>query len=107
MLPPGIGPEISEAVMKIFEAAKVPVQWDIQYVGKEVDPRTNSFVTRENLDSVLVGPPPWDSCSTRDGHKGRVPLLGGSHTSAGSAVRRNAAGWGQDHAGQAAGATLA
>jgi isocitrate dehydrogenase (NAD+) len=44
--------------MKIFDEAKVPVQWDVQYVGKEVDPRTNSFITRENLDSVLVRPAP-------------------------------------------------
>ncbi|EFN57225.1 hypothetical protein CHLNCDRAFT_34882 [Chlorella variabilis] len=49
----GIGPEISDAVMQIFEAAKAPIEWDVQIVGKEVDPRTNSFVTRENLDSVL------------------------------------------------------
>lgn len=37
----------------IFEEAKAPITWDIQHVGKEVDPRTNSYVTRENLDSVL------------------------------------------------------
>lgn len=50
----GIGPEISEAVKKIFTAAKAPIEWDVQIIGKEVDPRTNSFVSRENLDSVLV-----------------------------------------------------
>jgi isocitrate dehydrogenase (NAD+) len=49
----GIGPEIAVAVQKIFTAAEVPVQWDEQHVGTSVDPRTNSFVTRENLDSVL------------------------------------------------------
>ncbi|PRW57886.1 Isocitrate dehydrogenase [NAD] catalytic subunit mitochondrial [Chlorella sorokiniana] len=49
----GIGPEIADAVREIFEAAKAPIQWDVQHIGKEVDPRTNSFVTRENLDSVL------------------------------------------------------
>jgi isocitrate dehydrogenase (NAD+) len=41
-------------VKSIFSAAGVPVTWDEQVVGKEVDPRTNSFVTRDNLDSVLV-----------------------------------------------------
>lgn len=51
---PGIGPEISEAVQKIFKAAEAPIEWDVQYIPKEVDPRTNSFVSRENLDSVLV-----------------------------------------------------
>jgi hypothetical protein len=50
----GIGPEIATAVRQIFEAAQVPVDWDEQHLGKTVDERTNSFVTRENLDSVLV-----------------------------------------------------
>lgn len=43
------------AVQKIFEAAKVPIVWDEQHISKEIDLRTNSFVSRENLDSVLVG----------------------------------------------------
>jgi len=50
----GIGPDIAIAVREIFEAAHVPVDWDEQHLGKVVDERTNSFVTRENLDSVLV-----------------------------------------------------
>jgi isocitrate dehydrogenase (NAD+) len=49
----GIGPEIADAVQKIFLAAEVPIEWDIQVIGKEIDPRTNSYVSRENLDSVL------------------------------------------------------
>jgi hypothetical protein len=57
-LPPsilaGIGPEIADAVRAIFEAAAVPVTWDEQHIGTTVDPRTNSRVTRENLDCVLV-----------------------------------------------------
>jgi isocitrate dehydrogenase (NAD+) len=52
----GIGPEIADAVKEIFEAAKAPIDWDEQYIGKVADPRTNSMVTRENLDSVLVRP---------------------------------------------------
>ena len=44
--------------MQVFHAAGAPIEWDEQYVAKEVDPRTNSFVTRENLDSVLVCRPP-------------------------------------------------
>lgn len=50
----GIGPEIAEAVKSVFSAAGVPLQWEDQYIGKTPDPRTNSMVTRENLDSVLV-----------------------------------------------------
>lgn len=53
----GIGPEISEAVKAIFKAAGAPIVWDEQHLGKTVDERTNSFVTRENLDSVLVSCP--------------------------------------------------
>lgn len=50
----GIGPEIMEAVQTIFQAADVPIVWNEQLVQfKEVDPRTNSYITRENLDAVL------------------------------------------------------
>lgn len=49
----GIGPEIAEAVKTIFTAAEAPIVWDEQHIGNKVDERTNSFVTRENLDSVL------------------------------------------------------
>eukprot|EP01025_Chloroclados_australasicus_P041775 TRINITY_DN44569_c0_g4_i1.p1 TRINITY_DN44569_c0_g4~~TRINITY_DN44569_c0_g4_i1.p1 ORF type:complete len:362 (-),score=54.71 TRINITY_DN44569_c0_g4_i1:213-1298(-) len=50
----GIGPEISSSVRKIFEAANIPISWDEQHIGTQVDQRTNSMVTRENLDSVLA-----------------------------------------------------
>ena len=50
----GIGPEIATAVKSIFSNAGVPITWDEQIVGTTADPRTNSMVTRENLDSVLV-----------------------------------------------------
>ena len=50
----GIGPEIAAATAEVFSAAKIPVTWDEQHIGKTPDPRTNSMVTRENLDSVLV-----------------------------------------------------
>lgn len=50
----GIGPEIAESVKEIFKAAGAPIIWDEQHIGTTVDERTNSFVTRENLDSVLV-----------------------------------------------------
>lgn len=52
----GIGPEIAASVREIFAAARIPVVWDEQHIGKTPDPRTNSMVTRENLDSVLVSP---------------------------------------------------
>lgn len=49
----------------LLPAAQAPIQWDVQHIGKEVDPRTNSFVTRENLDSVLVSPHVLPCCSAR------------------------------------------
>lgn len=49
----GIGPEIADSVKKIYTAAGVHIDWDEQIVGTTADPRTNSMVTRENLDSVL------------------------------------------------------
>lgn len=51
----GIGPEIAKAVQRIFSVAGAPISWEEQTIGSQVDPRTNSMVTRENLDSVLVG----------------------------------------------------
>jgi isocitrate dehydrogenase (NAD+) len=37
----------------VFTAADVVIDWDEQFVGTEVDPRTNSFLTWDNLQSVL------------------------------------------------------
>ncbi|DBB04302.1 hypothetical protein WJX77_009400 [Trebouxia sp. C0004] len=49
----GIGPEIADSVKKVYTAAGIDIDWDEQLVGTTADPRTNSMVTRENLDSVL------------------------------------------------------
>ncbi|KAL5728708.1 isocitrate dehydrogenase (NAD(+)) [Ranunculus cassubicifolius] len=48
----GIGPEIAESVKKVLTTAEVPIEWEEHFVGKEVDPRTNSFLTWESLESV-------------------------------------------------------
>lgn len=49
----GVGPEIADAVTVVLRAAGVPVEWDEQVVSHDrPDPRTNSFISRENLDSV-------------------------------------------------------
>lgn len=54
----GVGPEICDAVSLMLKTAGVPVEWDVQLAAKDKpDPRTNSFITRENLDSVKVGCP--------------------------------------------------
>ena len=54
----GIGPEIAEATKEIFKVAGASVVWDEQAIGTQPDPRTNSMITRENLDSMLVSPIP-------------------------------------------------
>ncbi|KAJ0088523.1 hypothetical protein Patl1_32127 [Pistacia atlantica] len=48
----GIGPEIAESVKQVFRTAEVPIEWEEHYVGTEVDPRTQSFLTWESLESV-------------------------------------------------------
>ncbi|RVW80223.1 Isocitrate dehydrogenase [NAD] catalytic subunit 5, mitochondrial [Vitis vinifera] len=48
----GIGPEIAEAVKQVFRAADVPIEWEEHYVGDQIDPRTQSFLTWESLESV-------------------------------------------------------
>ena len=49
----GVGPEIAQAVTLVLQTAGVPMQWDVQTVSHDKpDPRTNSFISRENLDSV-------------------------------------------------------
>jgi isocitrate dehydrogenase (NAD+) len=51
----GVGPEIADAVTLVLKTAGVPIQWEVQVVKHDKpDPRTNSFVSRENLDSVKV-----------------------------------------------------
>ncbi|XP_068667892.1 isocitrate dehydrogenase [NAD] catalytic subunit 5, mitochondrial-like [Aristolochia californica] len=48
----GIGPEISKSVKQVFRAAEVPIEWEEHYVGDTVDPRTQSYLTWESLESV-------------------------------------------------------
>ncbi|XP_038883380.1 isocitrate dehydrogenase [NAD] catalytic subunit 5, mitochondrial isoform X2 [Benincasa hispida] len=48
----GIGPEIAESVKQVFRTADVPIEWEEHYVGDQIDPRTQSFLTWESLESV-------------------------------------------------------
>ncbi|MQL90439.1 hypothetical protein Taro_023023 [Colocasia esculenta] len=48
----GIGPEIAESVKQVFNVAEVPIEWEEHFVGDKVDPRTNSILTWESLESV-------------------------------------------------------
>ncbi|KAL1565993.1 Isocitrate dehydrogenase [NAD] catalytic subunit 5, mitochondrial [Salvia divinorum] len=48
----GIGPEIAGSVKQIFKVADCPIEWEEHFVGTEIDPRTQSFLTWESLESV-------------------------------------------------------
>jgi isocitrate dehydrogenase (NAD+) len=39
-------------LFQVFNVAGVPIAWEEHYVGTEVDPRTESFLTWESLESV-------------------------------------------------------
>ena len=54
----GIGPEIADAVTLMLKTAGVPMEWDVQIVdNSKPDPRTNSFISVENLESVKACSP--------------------------------------------------
>lgn len=38
--------------VQVFRTADVPIEWEEHYVGDEIDPRTQSFLTWESLESV-------------------------------------------------------
>ena len=48
----GIGPEISAAVQKIFEAAKVPVEWEEHIISGHVVNKAGDLISEEALESV-------------------------------------------------------
>uniref|UniRef100_UPI001EAEA19C isocitrate dehydrogenase [NAD] subunit alpha, mitochondrial-like isoform X1 n=2 Tax=Oncorhynchus gorbuscha TaxID=8017 RepID=UPI001EAEA19C len=54
----GIGPEISVAVMKIFESAKVPIQWEERNVTAIQGPGGRWMIPpdcKESMDRTLIG----------------------------------------------------
>jgi hypothetical protein len=62
----GVGPEIAEAVTQVLRTAGVAIEWEKQVVNHDKpDPRTNSFITRENLDSVKARSRDWSRRARR------------------------------------------
>src|SRR6185312_12913819 len=49
----GIGPEISEAVRKILEAAKVPIQWEVFEAGQSALVKYGELLPGKVLDSII------------------------------------------------------
>jgi len=50
----GIGPEISESVVKIIEASGARINWDIQTAGAEVAEKEGTPLPQRVLDSVIM-----------------------------------------------------
>ena len=48
----GIGPEISDAVMKIFSAAGLEIDWDIQTAGADVAEKEGTPLPQRVIDSI-------------------------------------------------------
>jgi isocitrate dehydrogenase (NAD+) len=48
----GIGPEITKAVQDIFEAAKVPVQWEVQNAGQTTYDQSGELMPQALFDSL-------------------------------------------------------
>ncbi|NQW29109.1 MAG: NAD-dependent isocitrate dehydrogenase [Ignavibacteria bacterium] len=75
----GIGPEISAAVVKIFEAAKVPIEWEYAVAGLTAIEQGGRGVPPETLDSIK-----------RNGLALKGPTttpVGGGHKSVNVAIR--------------------
>ena len=48
----GIGPEISDAVVKIIKASGADIEWDVQRAGMDVIAEEGSPLPQRVLDSV-------------------------------------------------------
>lgn len=76
----GIGPEIADAVVKIFAAAKVPVQWEEATAGLDAIDRFGVGVPPETLESIK---------KNRVALKGPTTTpVGGGHQSVNVAIRK-------------------
>lgn len=49
----GIGPEISQAVISIFQAAKVPIEWEHHDIHSKAVTEEGDLISKESLDSIL------------------------------------------------------
>ena len=48
----GIGPEISDAVVKIFNAAKVPIDWELHQIGLTAVSKDGDLISEEAIASI-------------------------------------------------------
>eukprot|EP00743_Colponemidia_sp_Colp-15_P003660 GILK01003950.1.p1 GENE.GILK01003950.1~~GILK01003950.1.p1 ORF type:complete len:367 (+),score=45.94 GILK01003950.1:774-1874(+) len=77
----GIGPEIADAVIEIFEAAKAPVTWEKHTISSHAVTPNGDLISQEALDSVL---------RNKVGLKGPfMTPIGGGHRSLNITLRRS------------------
>jgi len=48
----GIGPEITSSVLKIFDALKIPIEWEEHYVQPKVINKEGDLILPETLDAI-------------------------------------------------------
>jgi isocitrate dehydrogenase (NAD+) len=49
----GIGPEIGKSVIDIFNAAKVPIEWENHEIATRAVTNTGDLISKEAIDSIL------------------------------------------------------
>lgn len=50
----GIGPEISETVIEIFKALKVPIEWENHSIATAAVTDTGDLISKEAIQSILI-----------------------------------------------------
>ena len=48
----GIGPEISQSMMEVFAALKVPIDWQLEHILKEKVNEEGDLITAETLQNL-------------------------------------------------------
>lgn len=77
----GIGKEISVSLQHVFEAAKVPIEWEVYNVGAEAAAQTGVLISDEAIESVR---------RNKVGLKGPLGTpIGAGHRSLNVALRQN------------------
>lgn len=48
----GIGPEISDSVIKIFNSAQVPIDWELHQIGNKAVSKDGDLISEEAIASI-------------------------------------------------------
>jgi isocitrate dehydrogenase (NAD+) len=50
----GIGPEISQSVIEIFKASKVPIEWEEHQIYSTAVTNEGDLISKESLESIII-----------------------------------------------------